>query len=224
VAGRTQKRTVPDTAEAYERTFTVALSAKPDPTDASSIMKTFLDSILCVPGTGINPGACADPITDILRQFNWDLGRWSFALTDWRSGWAIHDSLHPEQSAAGFIHYDAVSCESQYGPWHIVVSFTEPGNILQDVSFDVVLDTDLTGTVVGSEYSTWDDGLVVNGTSSGTAQLTKVGVTEGEYELRLDYTEAVTWTYVGKPWLDAQHEVHHLKTIKVIPATQEECA
>ena len=224
VAGRRQKKLMPDSAESYERIFTVALSAKPDPTDISSIMKTFLDSVLCVPGTTINPGACADPITDILRQFNWDLGRWAFSLTDWRSGWAIHDSLHPEQSAAGVTHYDGVSCDSRNGPWHIVVSFAEPSNILQDVSFDVTLNADGIGSVVGTEYSTWDDGLTVNGSSAGTAQLTKVGVAEGSYELLLDYLENVTYTYAGRSWLDSQVEIHHVKTIKVIPASEAECA
>lgn len=223
VAGRTQRKDIPEDAESYERTFTVALSAKADPTDINTIIKTFLDSVLCVPGTAINPSACADPITDILRQFNWELGRWSFTLKDWRTGWAIHDSLHPEQSAAGFMHYDAVSCESPFGPWHITVSFDEPSNLSQAVSFDVVLNPDGIGTVTGSEISAWDDGLNVTGSSSGTAQLTKVGIVEGEYELRLDYTESVDYNYPGKPWLNTHSEIHHIKTIKVIPATTEDC-
>ena len=223
VAGRTQRRDIPEDAESYERTFTVALSAKVDPTDINTIVKTFLDSVLCVPGTAINPSACADPITDILRQFNWELGRWSFTLKDWRAGWAIHDSLHPEQSAAGFMQYDAVSCESPFGPWHITVSFDVPGNLSQNVSFDVVLNTDGIGTVTGSEISTWNDDSNVTGSSTGTAQLTKVGIVEGEYELRLDYVEMVDINYPGRPWLNTHQENHHIKTIKVVPATMEEC-
>jgi hypothetical protein len=223
VAGRPQKKDMPENAESYDRTFTVALSAKPDPTDLNTIIKTFLDSVLCVPGTAVNPSACADPITDILRQFNWDLGQWVFTFKDWRSGWAIHDSLHPEQSAAGFMHYDAVSCDSPFGPWHITVSFEESSNLSHVVTFDVILNADGVGTVTGNEVSTWDTGLNVTGSSTGTAQLTKVGIVEGEYELLLDYVEMVSYSYPGMPWLNTHSETHHIKTIKVIPATMDEC-
>ena len=41
--------------------------------------------------------------------------------------------------------------------------------------------------------------------------------------LRLDYVETVDINYPGRPWLNTHQENHHIKTIKVIPATMEEC-
>jgi hypothetical protein len=83
VQGRAQRRDIPDSARPVQKRFSVRVSARPDPTDGNSIVKTFLDSLICVAKPGLS---CIDSFADILKQFNWDLGEFSFALTDWESG------------------------------------------------------------------------------------------------------------------------------------------
>ena len=130
------------------------------------------------------------------------------------TGWAIHDLVGAERSPSLMASYDAVSCGSELGPWDIVVSFEVPGNITHDVGFTVTLEPDGTGTVTGYEHSTWDGGLTVQGTSTGTATLVPDGA---NHRLQFAYTESVAFS-------DGTNQTNeHDRDLAVIPATPAEC-
>ena len=135
-----------------------------------------------------------------------------------RAGWAIHDAIASQQSGA-ITKYDAVSCASESGPWHVVASFTVEGNLSQNVFYDVVIASDGTGTLTGEEHSTWSSGETVDGTNAGTAQLTG---SDPATMLVLDYDSVVVISD-PKTGTDTQTD-HHNKPLKVIPATGTECA
>jgi hypothetical protein len=135
-------------------------------------------------------------------------------------GWIIHDTVTAKQSG-GIMNYDAVSCgpDGQYGPWHIVVTFTVDGNLTQDVFFDTTLGADGTGSLTGQELSTWSDGLSVSGIATGTATLTPVATVDTTYLLTLGYDETVTFT---QPPLPADVETNrHDFDLDVVPSTTE---
>lgn len=135
-------------------------------------------------------------------------------------GWIIHDTVTAKQSG-GIMNYDAVSCgpDGQYGPWHIVVSFTVDGNLTQDVFFDTTLGADGTGPLTGQEMSTWSDGLSVSGVATGTATLTPAATVETTYLLTLGYDETVTFT---QPPLPADVETNrHDFDLDIVASTTE---
>ncbi len=133
-------------------------------------------------------------------------------------GWAIHDAIASQQSGA-ITKYDAVSCTSLSGPWHVVASFTVDGNLTQNVFYDVVIASNGTGTLTGEEHSTWSNGETVDGTNTGSAQLTG---SDPDAMLVLDY-DSVVVIVDPKTGTDTQTD-HHNKPLKVIPATGTECA
>lgn len=135
-------------------------------------------------------------------------------------GWAIHDALASQQSGA-ITMYDAVSCESEMGPWHIVSSFVADGNVTQNVFYDATLSADGTGTLTGEEHSTWSDGLQVDGTFTGTSSLT-TAVGDGLFDLVIDYDASATFINPSGP-PDAQTD-HLTKALTIIAATPAECA
>ncbi len=137
------------------------------------------------------------------------------------SGWAIQDSITSEQSGL-VTNYDAISCESELGPWRIVASFEVAGNLTQNVFYDVTLSADgtgsLTGPLTGEEHTTWDDGSAVDGTYTGTATLTP---SADAFVLTLDYDEAITIT---DPIAGAQSQTgHRTKDLDVGPAAPADC-
>ena len=135
-----------------------------------------------------------------------------------RTGWAIHDSIASQQSGA-ITKYDAVSCASESGPWHVVASFTVDGNLTQNVFYDVVIAPNGAGTLTGEEHSTWSSGETVDGTNAGTAQLTG---SDPAAMLVLDY-DSVVVIVDPRTGTDTQTD-HHNKPLKVVPATRTECA
>lgn len=129
-------------------------------------------------------------------------------------GWAIHDLVAAKNNPELQMNYDAVSCESELGPWEIVVTFDVPGNITHDVGYTVTLGPDGTGTVTGYELSTWDDGVTVEGASTGTATLVPDGA---NHRLQFSYTESVVFS-------DGTNQTNeHDRDLAVIPATADEC-
>jgi hypothetical protein len=133
------------------------------------------------------------------------------------SGWAIHDSITSEQSGL-VTEYDAISCDSESGPWHIVASFDVPGNLTQDVFYDVTFAADGTGPVTGEEHTTWDDGSAIDGTYIGTATLTP---SADAFTLTVDYDESISIT---DPISGAQsQDGHRTKELAVGPAAAGEC-
>ena len=146
VQGRVQKREIPKEARPKERKFSVLVEASADPVDGNTIGKAFLDDLVCVGGLlGVGSvlqkkAGCVDAIADIVRQFAWDLGEFSFDLRDWES------DLH----FGGTIHFEEVQ---RYGDRTNRLSGTaEVVLLVDDDSWE--LTTELDG---GSTYSyDWD--------------------------------------------------------------------
>lgn len=222
VTGLHQHDQIPDDALPFERTFSVALSAQVDPTDASSILKMFFDSILCVGATNPTAAGCVDPFNDLIRQFNWDLGAWAFTLRDWSRGWAIHFDETLPPGADGFSRWDAVNCGTPYDDWHLTLTMETTGLVSYDVYRDVVLNEQGIGTTMGSETSTWIDPMTFTGSSYGTAQLTPTDIGVG-FVLELDVSEDGRWDYADDMRDASYDNTSRTFTYPVIPATPAEC-
>ncbi len=83
VSGRRLKRSVPEDAPEFKRTFSVFLKSTLEEGGANTISKTLFNSFLC--GGAIlagNPIACREALTDLIKQLDWDLGEVSFRLID----------------------------------------------------------------------------------------------------------------------------------------------
>jgi len=133
------------------------------------------------------------------------------------TGWAVHDAITSEQSGA-VTKYDAISCQSELGPWHIVASFEAGGNLTQDVFYDVTMVAGGSGPLTGEEHTTWDSGLVVDGTKAGTAALTPTADT---FTLTLDYDESIS---IVDPVSGASvQNGHRTKELEVGPAAAGDC-
>ena len=109
VQGRVQAREVPDKAREKIRQFSVLVEATADPVDRYTIGKAFLDDLVCVGGLlGLGSDfvpeellqkkvGCVDAIANIIKQFNWDLGEFSFDLKDWEAKMYLGGTIRFEE-------------------------------------------------------------------------------------------------------------------------------
>ncbi len=139
------------------------------------------------------------------------------------AGWAIHfEDVRPNVTG----HYDAVSCASPYGPWHVVVT-TSLTTTAFTVFYDFTVDpTTGIGPLTGTEQTAWPDGLATNGTYTGTATIAVTDDPGASRSLTLAVDESIM---IHDPhpvrsaeadYLQKRHVDHELL---VIPATDEEC-
>ena len=136
------------------------------------------------------------------------------------SGWAIDDTTTSQQGS--ITHYNAVSCDSEFGPWHVVASFTVADNISHNVFYDALVAADGTGTMAGEEHSTWEGGLKVDGTYAGTASI-KPGGAASAFVLGLDISVSLVIDD-PKDLRGVHTETSHLsKSLQVIPASGGQC-
>lgn len=132
------------------------------------------------------------------------------------TGWMIKDAL-PTGASGLITNYDALSCDSELGPWHIVSTFSVPGNLTNDVFYDVTIGGDGTGPLTGEEHSTWSTGLLVDGTYAGTATMTAVDGGGFALALEIDATLNIhDPQIVGRE--DSIENSHISKTLSIVPA------
>jgi hypothetical protein len=81
--------------------------------------------------------------------------------------------------------WDGVSCESPYGPWHLVRTTNSPVELNYHGEFDALASPDGPGTATGADSWVDDDGISFWSTYEGTATLSSDGTT---YTLLIDMT------------------------------------
>ena len=115
--------------------------------------------------------------------------------------------------------YDGVSCESPFGPWHIVITGSATQYASHQAYWDVTLDeASATGPVSGEEHSVGFEGLAVyDGSYAGTASLADAG--DG-YVMKLSIDSQGTLDAGG---IRTPVSSHLDRELDVIPATEEEC-
>lgn len=138
-------------------------------------------------------------------------------------GYAIHDVWTLGNGLAQ--HMDAVSCDSPYGPWHVVISgdLAAAGWSKVDAYYDIVADPNTgTGTLSGEEHSVATNGDTYDGHSTGTVQVTPNG--EG-YLMKLEIDDDIIWRSQIAVILPGQEHIggHKSRELDVIPATDDEC-
>ena len=143
-------------------------------------------------------------------------------IPDPETGWAIHDSWHLANGLDELV--DGVSCESPYGPWHLVLSgdLAAFGLSSFDAYYDVTIDpASGSGTLTGSESQTTTSGDTYVGGSTGTATLDSDATL-----MSLVIDSVVTWSSPNIIILPGQETIHsHVEhELDVIAATAEECA
>ena len=139
-------------------------------------------------------------------------------------GYAVHDVWTLRNGFAQ--HMDGVSCDSPYGPWHIVVSgdLAAAGWSSLNAYYDIVADPNTgKGTVTGEEHSVTTDRQTYDGTSNGTAQVVEDG---DKYLIKLEIDYDIVWdTPQDLEDLTGQDKIegHVARELRVIPATEQEC-
>lgn len=137
-------------------------------------------------------------------------------------GWAIHSTRElPDVTGT----YEAINCESPYGPWHIVIG-TSATFTAFDAYFDVTLDpTTGKGPLTGVEHTAWPDGLKTDGTYAGTGTIAVTDDPDAARSLTLEYDQTIHWQDPhGLPGQqDYTNTSHVVRDVEVIPATDEEC-
>jgi hypothetical protein len=137
-------------------------------------------------------------------------------------GYAIHDAW---QTGNGPQHMDGVSCESPYGPWHVVISadLAAAGLTKLEAYYDITLDPATgKGPVRGEEHSATTDGFTADGTQTGTAELVPDG---DNYVIKMELDDNITLHDPHGPMLPGQDRLtgHKQRQLRVTPATEKDC-
>lgn len=188
VQGMAQKKKIPDSAVEWPREPTVRIYAQPEAENARSLASTFWDSFVAAGAGPVGPVA---PIIDILKGVMFDLGEYSFLVTDWQVGWAV------KATDAGTA-IKGTKCDGTDGEWLLTGGFTQTG-LTNSIQFKVEIAQNSTeGTY---EYSsnnvvTTPQGTIVatvNGKGSATITLQK----DGTVLMKLGPTNATGTSTVG---------------------------
>jgi len=168
VQGRRQKEDKSHVETSVQKEFSVFLEASLDPAEASQIGRSFADDLLCtgmlLAGDAVDAAAeCQNSVIDIVKQFHWDLGEYSFPLTDWEEGaWLIDGQLGPYRATM-------IKCGGVGGTWDIYIEGNFDG---AEFSGTVAGDIDqATGTgtfVLSGEAVGYGLTIPVSGTLTGT--------------------------------------------------------
>lgn len=167
-------------------------------------------TVICAALTGCAPGPGSGPDDGRTSTPDPPVGPAGFAIHD---GWTLGNG--------GVQKMDAVSCDSEFGPWHVVASgdLAALGLTSLDASFDFTLDPSSgSGPLTGTESSVTTDGDSYVGGSTGTATL------DGDL-ITLEYDYDVTWSSPNMIILPGQEKItgHNSHELHVIAATAEEC-
>lgn len=138
------------------------------------------------------------------------------------TGWAIN---FEENTGAVIGTYTGLSCDSPYGPWHVVVT-TSATTTAFDVFFDFTADETGVGPLTGSERTAWPDGYTSNGTYSGTATIAVTDDPEASRSLTLSYDQTIQLHDPNAITAAEQNrtlENHRVKEMVIEPAAEGEC-
>ena len=139
-------------------------------------------------------------------------------------GYAIHDIWTLRNGFAQ--HMDGVSCDSPYGPWHVVISgdLAAAGWSSLNAYYDIKADPNTgKGTVSGEEHSVTTDRQTYDGSSNGTTEVLPNGE---NYLMKLEIDYDIVWdTPNDMEDITGQDKItgHVSRELDVIPATDQEC-
>ena len=118
VVGKHQRNQIAESAPPFDRWFTVNVQAQHEPTNAETLTKLFLDSFLSA-GGGIVGGtgfiACVDPVADIAKQMQWDMGSKRFRLVDWIADLRVDGTVFNNR-------WQATKCGGMAGEWVFTIT------------------------------------------------------------------------------------------------------
>lgn len=109
VEGIQQKKEIVDSAIDWPREPTIDIKAQPEAENARSLASMFWDSFTAA---GAGPIGAVAPIFDALKTVHYDLGEYSFLVTDWQSGWAIKATFDGNSLTGQ-------KCDGLEGLWHM---------------------------------------------------------------------------------------------------------
>jgi hypothetical protein len=140
-------------------------------------------------------------------------------------GYAIHDTWDLPNGSEQKL--DGVSCDSPYGPWHVVISGDLAANNWRSLNayYDIELDPATgKGTVTGEEHSVTTESHTYDGSHHGTAQIAPKGTDGYLITMEIDY-DLVWDTPDDLEDILGQDKIkgHVSRELDVIPATEQEC-
>lgn len=143
---------------------------------ASTIGRAFADDLLCLgniaSGNATDAVAeCQNAVIDILKQFHWDLGEYTFPLVDWQPpGWYVDETL----TAGDFpLQVAGSSCDSELGEWILTIVGSAGGmNVYSDLEVTFADDGTGTGTL---SWTGGGGGVSFSSEASVQMELTKDG-------------------------------------------------
>jgi hypothetical protein len=165
VQGKAQKKKIPDSAAEWPREPTIRIYAQPEAENARSLASTFWDSFVA---EGAGPVGAVAPILDVLKGTMFDLGAYSFLVTDWQVGWilAATDAGTPIKGT---------KCDGTDGEWLITGGFTQ-GGLTSTIQYKVqIAENSLDGTydyLSGNVITTPQGNIVSSVSGNGAAHLT----------------------------------------------------
>jgi len=176
VQGRAQRSDLPDTAKPVEKEFSIIAEASLDPVTASTIGRSFADDLMCLGTAGSGTAdaivECQNALIDIIKQFHWDLGEYTFPLTDWTPpGWYIDEAITENTDIP--LQIAGSSCDSELGEWIISITGSGGGmSIYSDIT--VTFEPDGTGMAT-LDWSGGGGGVSFQGGGTMAAELTPEG-------------------------------------------------
>jgi hypothetical protein len=141
-----------------------------------------------------------------------------------QTGYAVHDVW---LAGSAEQKLDGVSCKSQFGPWHIVMSADLAAQNLTKLNtfYDITLDQSTKkGTLTGEEHSATAGGDTFDGTAKGTTEIAPDGQ---NYLIKIELDYEVTWHRANgtskDPSGNEHMKGHRTRELHVTPATAKDC-
>ena len=177
VRGLAQKKKIPDSAVEWPREPTIRIYAQPEAENARSLASTFWDSFVA---EGAGPVGPIAPILDILKGTMFDLGEYSFQVTDWLVGWTIASKFDNNPMTGQ-------KCDAMDGEWVAKAGLNQPPlNIEESYTLNFP-ENSLQGTYkfTNNTVVTSSAGTAV-AVQNGTSTVTMVPQKDGTIIMNLD--------------------------------------
>lgn len=82
ITGTAQKERLPENSRPIDKEFSIHVSAQPEAYNGNTVANTFFNGMNFA--TRPNPASAISAIVDILKTVHYDLGEYTFRLTDWQ--------------------------------------------------------------------------------------------------------------------------------------------
>jgi hypothetical protein len=183
VQGIQQREAKGEHASEWSREASVSILAQPEAENLRSLASQFFDSFVAL---GAGPIGLVGPMIGVLKTVEYDLGEYSFLVTDWQLGWIY------KVPTLGIV---GKKCDGLGGEWDLTFQAYNNGTAL-DTSWVATIDAaTLEGTYIYPASTTISGVTQTWHSTGGRASVTL----EAQGRVKLDMTGGVTTFTVEAP-------------------------